>query len=195
MVLLTCLTWWWVPLKEPSESCCVNWDEKAANWPEPESLNESHMCAGATSWTEPLNRARTTDIFSNIDQMGPALFYSKSCLMSESCSKACTQDWIPLLPNTHWQHTEFDELTRKTSFSKLADIKYTWSLPSILMTSWWRPQEVSLARPNKSSHKLRELFLRVCLGQVSSYFFYFFLRLQRGKRKDPTRIYTSFTMT
>lgn len=150
-------------------------------------------CAGATSWTEPPNRARTTDIFSNIDQMGPALFYSKSCLMSESCSKACTQDWIPLLPNTHWKHTEFDELTRKTSFSKLADIKYTWSLPSILMTSWWRPQEVSLARPNKSSHKLRELFLRVCVSR--SGLFLLFLLFSKTTKRKKEKIQPEYTMT
>lgn len=173
MVLLTCLTWWWVPLKESSESCCVNWDEKAANWPEPESLNESHMCAGATSWTELLNRARTTDIFSNIDQMGPALFYSKSCLMSESCSKACIQDWIPLLPNTHWQHTVW-WINKKNKFLQTCwhKIYMVFALHSHDKLVEAPGGKLSQAK-QKQPQAERIIFacVCVCLGQVSSYFF------------------------
>lgn len=131
-------------------------EKKTANWPEPKNFNESQMWAEATSWTEGPNKAATTDIFSNTDQMGPVLFSSKTCLMSRSCSMACARDWIPLLPNTHWQHKAFDELTRKTSFSKLAEIKYTWSLPSILMTSRWWPEDGNWARLRKKGRRAEE---------------------------------------
>lgn len=122
------------------------------------------MWAEATSWTEGLNKAGTTDIFSNTDQMGPVLFSSKTWLMSQSCSRAGTRDWIPLLPNTHWQHKAFDEFTRKTSFSKLAEIKYTWSLPSILMTSWWWPEDRNSLGLNKKDRKQRKLFFVLMLN-------------------------------
>ena len=67
-----------------------------------------------------------------------------------------------------WQHTGFDELTRKTSFSKLADIKYTWSLPSpFSWQSWWGPQELGLAGQRKA-HKQREFFCLCALVKFPS---------------------------
>lgn len=142
--------------------------KKTANWPEPKNFNESQMWAGATSWTESPNKEGTADIFSNTDQMGPVLFSSKTWLMSQSCSKARTRDWIPLLPNTHWQHKAFDELTRKTSFSKLAEIKYTWSLPSILMTSWWWPED-SLGQNKKKKRPQAEKTIFCAYAKVRSH--------------------------
>ena len=65
-----------------------------------------------------------------------------------------------------WQHAGFDELARKTSFSKLADIKYTWSLPSPFL---WQAREGprSEAWAAKNSPQAERILLFVCLGPVS----------------------------
>lgn len=66
-----------------------------------EGCNEIHMEAGRA-----LDRGTNTELewltfFSNTDQLGPALFYSQSCLTSLSRNKASTQEQIPLLTKAH----------------------------------------------------------------------------------------------
>lgn len=98
--------------------------------------------------------------------MRPALFYSKSCLMSlrPALMIKYLDSQTPI-----WQHAGFDELARKTSFSKLADIKYTWSLPSPFL---WQACEGprSEAWAAKNSPQAERILLFVCLGPVSIYF-------------------------
>lgn len=64
-----------------------------------------------------------------------------------------------------WQHAGFDELTRITRFSQLADIRYTWSLPSLFI---WQvgPRQLRLERKKKSPQS-EWILLFVCLGPCS----------------------------
>lgn len=66
-----------------------------------------------------------------------------------------------------WQQTRFDELTRKTSFSKLADIKYTWSLPSPFS---WQGGGGPRTEAWPAKKQAGRILLFVCLGPVSFYF-------------------------
>lgn len=103
------------------------------------------------------------DIFPNTDQLGPALFYSTSCLISFSHNKAYSNDWIPP-KHPNGSTPRFDELTTQTSFSKLADIKYTWSLPStFLCQASGGPRSYTWL--TRKVHKQRAL-LFVCLGPL-----------------------------